>query len=187
MQEQELLEALMHTPEAGLSALMNQYAGLVRAVVRRRLSADVFCSADVEGCVADTFSEFYLELDRYASEKGSIRSYLCVIARNKALDLLRRRYRERNLLPLDEALVRETAEDSLECGLEEAEMRRAVLAAVKEFAEPDREILLRKFYLGESSREIAEKLTLTVSNVDTRTHRAVKMLQRKLKEWRESP
>ncbi|WP_434309701.1 RNA polymerase sigma factor [Hominifimenecus sp. rT4P-3] len=186
MQDQDLLELLRRTPEPAISTLMERYGGLVYAVVRRKLPEGVFCAADVEGCVADTFSEFYLDLDRYAPEKGSIRSWLCVIARNNALDLVRRRYREANILPLDERMMAENKESLLEGDWEERELRGRTLTAVKELGEPDREILLRKFYLGESSKEIAARLGLTAVNVDTRTHRAIGKLRKKLKEWGES-
>ncbi|MBD5118792.1 MAG: sigma-70 family RNA polymerase sigma factor [Clostridiales bacterium] len=182
MGDQELLDALRRTPEQGMAALMEQYAGLVYAVVKRRLPGDLFCPADVELCAADTFSEFYLDLDKYDPGKGSIRSWLCVIARHNAQDLVRRRYRETGVIPLDGELEA-AAGVVLESGLEERELRRAVLEAVRGLGEPDREIILRKYYLGERTREIAARLGLTVSNVDTRAHRAVEKLRDKLKEW----
>jgi len=182
VEDRELLETLRKTPERGMGILMEQYGGLVWAVARGRLSGGVFCAADIENCAADAFSEFYLGLDRYDLEKGSIRSWLCVIVRNKALDLVRQRYREANILPLEEGVT--DSETLLESSLEERELREVVLAAVKELGEPDREIVLRKYYLGEPSQEIAARLRMSVSNVNTRTHRAIQKLREKLKEWR---
>lgn len=184
MGDQELLDLLRRAPEQGMKALMERYGGLVYAVSKGRLPQDVFCAADVEGCAADAFSEFYLGLDRYSPEKGSIRAWLCVIARRNALDLVRRRYRERKVLRLDEELDAAGPETVLESDLEERELRRVVLEAVGELGEPDREIILRKFYLGEPSKEIAGRLEMTAGNVDTRAHRAVGKLREKLKEWR---
>lgn len=182
--DQELLELLRLAPERGIEALMEQYGGLVYAVVRGRLRGDGFCAADAEGCAADTFSEFYLSLDRYDLKKGSVRAWLCVIARHNALDLVRKRCREGGVVPLDEELAGADDGPPLESGLEERERRRAVLEAVKAMDHPDREIILRKYYLGESSREIGARLGLTVANVDTRSRRAVDRLRNKLKEWR---
>ena len=184
MEDQDMLNMLRQTPELGMQALIEQYAGLVHAVAKSRLRTGVFCAADVENCAADTFSEFYLDLDKYSPEKGSIRAWLCVIAKHNALDLVRQRYRESNALPLEEDLSA-VSEDALpEWNLEERELRRVLLEEVKLLGEPDREILLRKFYFGESSREIAGRLDMTVTNVDTKTHRAIEKLRKKLKEWR---
>ena len=156
---------------------MAQYGGLVYAVVRRNLPSE-FGSADAEACAADAFGDFYLELDKYDPSKGSIRAWLCVIARHNAIDLARRN----TPLPLDEEI--ETSSCSLESDLEERELRRAVLDEVKSLGDPDREILLRKFYLGEPSKVIAARLGMSVSNVDTRTSRAIEKLRKNLKEWR---
>jgi RNA polymerase sigma-70 factor (ECF subfamily) len=62
--------------------------------------------------------------------------------------------------------------------LAEHELRREVLDAVKSLGEPDSGIIFRKYYLGQSSKEIADALNLTVSNVDTRTHRALDKLRK---------
>ena len=55
-----------------------------------------------------------------------------------------------------------------------------LIKEVKALGEPDSEILMRKFYFSQSSKEIAEELNMTVSNVDTRTHRAIVKLRNKL-------
>lgn len=180
MQDEELLDMIRQNPEKGLKAIMKQYGGLVYTVVKRNLPSSA-CAADIEACAADVFSEFYLDLDKFDPSKGSLKAYLCVIAKHNALDLARRNNEH---LPLDEELGAVSDGTSLESDLEYQELRRAVLDEVKSLNEPDREILLRKFYLGESSKEIAKALKMSVSAVDTRTSRAVEKLRNSLKEWR---
>lgn len=180
MSDAELLDLLRKNSEKGLKALIAQYSGLVYTVVRRNLP-EALCTADAEACAADVFSEFYLDLDKYDPSKGSIKAWLCVIARHNAVDLARR---STAVLSLDEEICEDTKEISLGNDLEELELRRAVLSEVKLLNEPDREILLRKFYLGESSKEIAARLKMSVSNVDARTSRAVERLRKKLDDWR---
>ncbi len=90
MRDAELLDLLRGDPEKGLKALMSQYGGLVYAVARRNLPRVAFCDADAEACTADAFGDFYLELDKYDPSKGSIRSWLCVIARHNAVEKIGR-------------------------------------------------------------------------------------------------
>lgn len=180
MQDAELLGLLRQSPEKGLKTLMKQYGGLVYAVVKRNLTPSA-CAADIEACTADVFGEFYLELCKYDPSKGSIKAYLCVIARHNALDLARSNTEH---LPLDEELGAVSDGTSLESDLEYQELRKAVLDEVKSLNEPDREIILRKFYLGECSKDIAKALKMSVSAVDTRTSRAVQKLRESLKDWR---
>lgn len=176
MRDEELLHKLRKEPDTGMTLLMDRYVGLVYAVVKGKLAS--CCPADIEACVADTFSEFYCDLEKYDPASGSIRSWLCVIAKHNALDLLRRRSREADTLSLDEN-PHFADSFSLEGDFEDRALRRELMAAIRDLGQPDREILVRKFYLCQSSKEIAEKLDLTVSNVDTRTHRAIQKLRKK--------
>jgi len=182
MDDEELLQTLRRSPDEGMRVLIDRYAGLVYGIIRRKLSAKWFCEADVESCAADVFSEFYCDLDSYRPEAGSIRSWLCVMTRNNAIDLLRRKKKEQDRLEPEEDL----AEDfSLEDEVVNRQTRLALMKAIRELGEPDHEILVRKFFFGQSSREIGEKLQLSAVNVDTRTHRALKKLRERFgKEWR---
>lgn len=179
MEDRKLLSLLKKDANAGMEQLMNQYAGLVYAVVRARLSDTCCISSDIEDCVADVFSEFYHGLSAFDPAISSIKSYLCVMARNDATDLLRRRAKQRGQIWLDdEQSLLQVADDmEIESDLAEQELRREVLAAVKQLGEPDASILIRKYYLGETTKQIADALGLSASNVDTRTHRALYKLR----------
>ena len=83
-----------------MKQLMNQYAGLIYAVVKGKLVGAFYISTDIEDCVADVFSEFYAGLDRYDPQKAGIKSYLCVLARNHATDTLRKREKQSRPLRL---------------------------------------------------------------------------------------
>ena len=181
MSDDALYRLLKEDPEAGMKALIDRYSPMVHAVVRGKLFTPPFDRSDIEHCVADTFSEFYVELDRYDPERGSVKAFLCVMARHNALDLLRRRQAAPSGPSLDDENHPEiTDEFSLEGDFEDRETRRILIDAIRSLGHPDRDILVRKFYLGQSSREIAGALNLTVSNVDTRTHRAIQTLRDRL-------
>ena len=181
MPDDALYQLLKTDPEAGMAALIDQYASLVYAVVRGKLFIPPFDRSEIEHCAADTFSEFYMELDKFDPERGSIKALLCVMARNNALDLLRKHQTAPSSLSLDEENFPDLTDDfSLEGDFEDRETRRTLMEAIRALGHPDRDILVRKFYLGQSSKEIAAALNLTVSNVDTRTHRAIKTLRDRL-------
>ena len=178
MDDAALLEQLRSDPQAGMTALMDKYGGIVYAVVKSKLRAPAFDPTDVEHCVGDTFSEFYCDLGKYRPEQGSVRSWLCVIARYNAMDALRRHYREEQTVPLDDEAVAPIADDfSIEGDLEDRALRAELVEAVKALGQPDREIIVRKYWLAQSSKEIARAMRMTVSNVDTRAHRAIRKLR----------
>lgn len=181
MQDEALLEELQHSPDAGMTLLMKQYGGLVYAIVKGKLSGSAFCAADIEHCVADTFSEFYCDLGKYNPASGSIKSWLCVIAKHNALDYLRRHDKVADIISLDDEAMSAYSADafSVEEDFLKQDFRRELIEEIRRLGEPDCELILRKYYLSQSSKEIADKLNMTVSAVDTRTHRAIKKLREK--------
>ena len=182
MDEQKLLSLLQKDPNSGMKKLIDLYAGLVYAVIARSLPNPVDFASEMEGCVADVFSEFYCDFGKYDPQKSSIKTYLCIIARNNALDLLRRSEKRLQHISLNDetATVILSEPESPEEFLQEKQLRQQVLQAIKELGEPDSTILLRKFYYRQPSKEIARDLGLTVANVDTRTYRALAKLRKQL-------
>lgn len=178
MNDTSLIRLIRRSPEKGLSALMDEYLGLVHSVIRGRLKGPQF-RQDVEEAAADTFIEFYRGIENFDPGKGTVKAYICAIARRRAAQVYERRLREGSVLSLDD----ETAKDSLaeyasfDEGLINAERRQLLFSAIDGLGSPDREIIIRKYYLGEPSASIAARLELSVSAVDTRTHRALKKLR----------
>ncbi len=181
MRDAELLTLLKNDPNRGIRIMTELYSGLVYSVVRGRLSEKEFCVADIENCVADPFTDFYLSVESFDPRRGSIQARLCVIAKNNAINLLRKRKMEREILPLEVA-ENDLADDyTLEGDFSREETRRELLEAINALPDCDRKIIIRKFYLRQPSRLIAEEMGLTVSNVDVRTHRAIEKLRKRLK------
>ena len=178
MRDERLIELLKSDPDRGMRRLIETYSGLVWAIVRGRLRAPYFGEEDVEECVSDAFTKLWLSRESLDPSKGSVKSWLARSAVNCAVDRLRRAMREGWTVPLDE--LSEILTDDRDTA-DRAE-RLAVIEAVEALGKPDSEIIVRKYYLGQSSREIAERLHMTVSVVDTRTHRAIKRLKRILGE-----
>ena len=104
--------------------------------------------------------------------RGSPRSWLFAIARNAALDELRRRRRTGALL----SDVAEDADDpDLEANL--AERRVLVREGLASLAPAEREVILLKFLGRLSNAELARVLGCSESNAGTRLHRAIERLR----------
>ena len=179
MEDNKLIRLLHKDPNAGMEQLMNQYTGLVYAVVKAKLDDHSCVSSDIEDCVADVFSKFYVELFKYDPAISSIKSYLCVIARNHAINIAKKRNFMKSISLDDEESTLQIADDLIiDRDLAEDELRREVIKAIEDLGDPDASILFRKFYYGESSKDIAKAVGMTVSNVDIRTHRALNKLRK---------
>ncbi len=125
-----------------------------------------------EDVTALAFERALRKWDRFDSSKGSPRGWLFGIARNAALDELRKRKRERSLR-FDPADDSPNPDDSLA----ELELRRAVTEALAKLPAAEREIVALKFFAGLSNPEIAEATGISPGNVGTRVHRAITRLR----------
>lgn len=183
MTDEILMDLLCRDAEAGMCALMEAYMKLVCHVVRGRL--DGLCPAeDMEECVSDVFCAFFRQRATIDLRRGSIKSYLCAMARNLAADVARARRREPETVDADAEALAGWLSDGLtpEEEVLERERREALSRAIGMLGDPDREIIVRKYYLDEPSRTIADRLGMSVSAVDTRAHRALEKLRRELEE-----
>lgn len=145
--------------------------GYVAGLLRDRTAA--------EEVTAQAFERAYRKAGRFDPDRGSRRAWLFGIARNAALDELRRRSKTSELSP-DQA-----DEDAAERPEREAELalrRASVRRAIGGLAGAERELIALKFFGGLSNREIADVLGVSESNVGTRLHRVITKLRRSCHE-----
>ena len=132
--------------------------------------------AAAEDATAVAFERAYRRRRTFDRHRGDERGWLFGIARNAALDELRRRRRTATLVvdPEDvseDALVDDDAEDH-------AVRRAAVRDALAELTARERELIALKFHAGLTNAELASVLGVSESNAGTMLHRAVLKLRR---------
>jgi len=129
--------------------------------------------AAAEDVVALAFERAYRRRGRFDPARGTQRAWLFAIARNAALDELRRRRRTAALLadPEDPGTSPESDQG------DDPERRATVRAALAGLDPRDRELVALKFWGGLSNTEIAAVLGVSESNAGTRVHRAVTKLR----------
>jgi RNA polymerase sigma-70 factor, ECF subfamily len=126
-----------------------------------------------EDVTAQAFERAYRKRRSYRPARGSMDAWLFGIARNAALDELRRRKR-RAVLEVDpEDTVSPAPEDQAELALR----REAVRAALASLEGQERDLIALKFAGGLSNGEIARVLGMSESNVGTRLHRTITKLR----------
>jgi RNA polymerase sigma-70 factor, ECF subfamily len=125
--------------------------------------------AAAEDVTALAFERALRKRRSFDRARGSERAWLFGIARNAALDELRRRSRTSALVtdPPDEAV----ADD------EDPDRRATVRAALATLDPRERELIALKFHAGLSNTEIAKVIGASESAAGTRLHRAVTKLR----------
>jgi RNA polymerase sigma factor (sigma-70 family) len=137
----------------------------VASLLRDRVAA--------EEVTATAFERAYRKRSRFDRRRGEPRAWLFGIARNAALDELRRRGRQAELAADPADLAAAAVEESAA----ESERRLAVAAALAELAPRERELIALKFFAGLANAEIAAVVGISESNAGTKLHRAVTKLR----------
>ena len=130
--------------------------------------------AAAEDVTALAFERAYRKRATYDPRRGTERAWLFGIARNAALDELRRRQRTAALSAEEPAADAAPVEDAAE-----QLIRRAVVrAALAGLTPRERELIALKFHAGLDNAELAAVLGVSVSNAGTQLHRAMTKLRR---------
>ena len=131
--------------------------------------------AAAEDVTSLAFERLYRSRTRLDLRRGTPRALLFAIARNAALDELRRRRRQPQSA-LAEELV-EGHDAGAGAALEHVERRATVHDALAALPVREREVVLLKFHGQLSHGELARALGISESNAATRLHRALTRLR----------
>ena len=135
-----------------------------------------------EEVTAQAFERAWRKRRQIRPDRGSPRAWLFGIARNAALDELRRRSRQVEMRK-DSDETREPAPGSRRVDPASAAVDRVALRqAVEALGGRDRELVALKFFAGLSNAEIAAVIGTSESNAGTRLHRVVEKLRRSFDE-----
>ena len=134
--------------------------------------------AAAEDVTAAAFERAYRRHATFDPRRGTRRAWLFGIARNAALDELRRRRRTAALLADPEDPATPGPATAAEADEEAAVRRAAVRAALEQLEPRERELIALKVHAGLSNAEIARVLGVSESNAGTRVHRAVTRLRK---------
>jgi RNA polymerase sigma factor (sigma-70 family) len=125
--------------------------------------------AAAEEVTATAFERAYRKRSRFDPRRGNRRAWLFGIARNAALDELRRRSRQAELTvdPISASSV----------DAERSEQRLVLVAGLEKLDARERELIALKFFAGLANSEIATVLGVSESNAGTKLHRVVTKLR----------
>jgi RNA polymerase sigma factor (sigma-70 family) len=129
--------------------------------------------AVAEDVTASAFERAYRKRQTFVARRGSPRAWLFGIARNAALDELRRRKRTAALNPELNELEAEPVDERAELSLRRAAIRQALA----QLTPRERDLVGLKFHAGLTNAEIARVLGTSETNAGTLLHRTIKKLR----------
>lgn len=156
---------LLERDESALEEVIAAYGGVVFGIARRVI-AD---AAMAEEVAQDAFLALWRRPGAFDPDRGSLQSFLIGIARNKAIDLVRREESRRRtkdaLIAEAEALPAVAAAPSASEGFGE---RQEMTAALQKLSPLQREAIVLAYFGGRTYREVAEELEIPEGTAKTR-------------------
>jgi len=184
-QERSLERRLKARDERALGELYDQVAPWVLGLTFRILQDE----DEAEEVVGDVFVQVWRHIDQHDARRGPLVPWILSIARNRALDVLRRRRRWwRKTERIAEA--QGAPEDAVASTPHEAAVpgwpvHREVHAALAALPEEQRRVVLLSYFEGLSHREIARRLKQPLGTVKTRMRMAQQRLTERLKHLKD--
>lgn len=172
-----LLQAMADGDRGALARLYDRHAPALLALGARVLGT----SGEAEDLVQDVLLEAWHRAADYDPERGSVRTWLAVRTRSRALDRLRAEGRTRLVAPS------EGGDETPEAAAEPAEDptlapdRRRVRHALMLLPETQRAVLELGYYEGLTSAEIAVRTNIPVGTVKSRVAAALSRLRETLR------
>jgi RNA polymerase sigma-70 factor (ECF subfamily) len=171
--------------ERAVGELYDRYGAVVYAVAYRIVGQ----RADAEEVVLEAFAQAWRDAHRFEAGRGSVAGWLTMIARSRALDLVRARSR-RDRITASAAADRPDASPGMSDfrpdpagALDHDERRRQVRLALDLLSPPQREAIELAYFEGLSQSEIAERLHEPLGTVKTRVRLGMQKLRECLRPF----
>jgi RNA polymerase sigma-70 factor (ECF subfamily) len=168
LDEERLVEILYSRDREAFSYIIDAYNKLLWLIVGGVLSG-VGTGEDIEECISDVYVSLWQKPKAYDQRKGTLKTFVAVVAKRKALDRYRQLTRVK-IVELDDA-IRSPDDDLLE-HIAKRDMTNEMYEAIRTLKEPDKEILIRRYFFDEKPSGIAEHTSLPLKEVKNRLYQS---------------
>lgn len=162
VQDSTLIVRIAGGDRESLSLLYNRYAPIMLAVGMRILKDE----KEAEDLIHDVFLEVWKKAGDYSAARGSVKTWLMLRLRSRALDRCKSTYRSRvvQVEPRDRRFDGVDASENPAMGVD----RRTLQRALQTLPEEQRRVLELSYFRGLSSSEISAQLSVPLGTVKSR-------------------
>lgn len=154
-----LVSAIRSGDEQAMAQLYERYSPIVYSVALRVLGN----TAAAEDILQEVFMQLWRSPDMFDARRGSLAGWLAVIARNRAIDLLRKRRPESDITEVVIPVMQDLAS-----GTEWSRALEKIRSALGSIPSPQRSALEMAFFEGLTHTEIAAKTGEPLGTIKTR-------------------
>ena len=154
-----LVSAIRSGDEQAMAQLYERYSPIVYSVALRVLGN----TAAAEDILQEVFMQLWRSPEAFDASRGSLAGWLAVIARNRAIDLLRKRRPESDITEVVIPVMQDLAS-----GAEWSRALEKIRSALGSIPSPQRSALEMAFFEGLTHTEIAAKTGEPLGTIKTR-------------------
>lgn len=181
MQEQELIINLKNKRPEALEICIDMYGSTV-AYIAGKILEGYGQKQDVEECVSDSFVEAWDKIEGYNEKKGTLKTWVMMIAKYKALDYRRKLLRKQSDGLNDQQVVYLKSREDTESEVLSNEKYLQIIQGLKECNDLDRELFIQRYFHYYSVETISKEYNLSRQAVENRLYRTRKYLKEVLKD-----
>lgn len=164
-----LISSIRARNQSAMAELYDRYSSIVYAVAMRVLGD----TAAAEDVLQDVFMQLWRNPGAFDASRGSLAPWLAVIARNRAVDALRKRRPQDDIED-----VTLSVEPDLVAEADRSRIAVKVRNALNQMPIPQRNALEMAYFEGYSHSEIAEKTGEPLGTIKTRIRAGLMLLRR---------
>ncbi len=184
--DQEIMEALLLRQPEALDRLHSRYRPMLRSIIMQVLHDD----AEADDVLQEVFLQVWNRAESYSSGKGKLVSWLCTLARRRAIDRLRQHSAYRRATDRYEISLNHCDKEASENHTVEREAYydelRGLLQRHLSSLPPNQEQAIRMAFLeNRSQREISAMTQTPLGTVKTRIELGIKKLTNAFESLRE--
>lgn len=179
-----LLSLIARSQEGALVQLYDRYSRLVFSLA----FAIIHDQATAEEITLDVFMRVWQKAGTYRPEQAKVSTWLTHIARNHAIDVLRRQASrpEQYTVPWDDSVLRsDSPGQNPSDSTDEALQRERIHKALAGLPPEQRQVLFMAYFEGYTQTRIAETLRQPLGTIKTRIRLAMQKLRDLLREEQE--
>lgn len=162
LEDELIIKYIKKRKEKGMEMLIDNYRGLITAVVRKHLGVLINYE---EECVSDIFLAIWDNIKSFESDKNSFKNWICAISKYRAIDYKRKYLSKIETVDMSEEVYYIDAE------LMKSEIKEEINEILSHLNEKDRELFTKHYLEGENLESIAIKTNTNVSNLYNRLSR----------------
>lgn len=169
MEDKHIIDLFFERSEQAIGELAKKYGKLIHKIANNILRND----DDAEECENDTYLACWESIPPEQPQR--LASYVCRIARNKAISKYRAANAEKRNssydISIDELTEFLAARETADSKLQADELGRAINCFLAELKAEDRVMFVRRYWFSDSVRDIADLLNTTDKRVSVQLFR----------------